>query len=60
MVFGGFNDGANESILGSLKAGYLCGVSIQEKRVAVVKFCMDYGCSEMSTVSKSMHRQPEE
>ena len=45
LLFGSFSSRTSENILESLKAVYLGDIYIQEERVAVVKFGMDYGCS---------------
>jgi len=41
-VFRGFSDSTGENILNSLETVYLGDVYVQERRIAVIKFCVGY------------------
>jgi len=46
VVFWGFSDSTGENILNSFKAVYKSNVYVQEERIAVVKFSVDYRCND--------------
>ena len=46
VVFWGFSDSTGENILKCFKAVYKSNVYVQEERIAVVKFSVDYRCND--------------
>src|SRR6218665_57066 len=56
VVFGGFSNSTGESILNSLEAVYFDDVSVDEERITVVWFSVDYRCSDGRCSFEIEHR----